>query len=242
MMSVPFSFDHALHIYRDERGILVPSVTQCLKANGLISFAGINPAVLEHKRQLGTLVHQVTALHDQGEDLSEYDIPEEIWPYVQGYLTFREDCDFTPSIVETRMLGEVHSMRFGMQPDRVGKIRGQLHILELKCGSQKHPAWGIQLAGYGTGLYGPRPTLPRAALQLGPQFARGYKLHPYDEPSDYQIWMASLALTTWLKNHKLFVIENVPERIEAVLDEPGPQPAIAAIDAPREVLEGVYEL
>jgi hypothetical protein len=46
-MPPAFSFDSALHVYRDERGILVPSVTQCLKANGLISFAGINPAVLE---------------------------------------------------------------------------------------------------------------------------------------------------------------------------------------------------
>jgi hypothetical protein len=240
-MPAAFSFDQALHVYRDERGILVPSVTQCLKATGLISFAGINPAVLEHKRQLGTLVHQVTALYDQGEDLADYDIPEEIWAYVQGYLNFRADCDFTPSLVEKRMLGEVHSMRFGMQPDRVGEINGCPHILELKCGSEKHPAWGVQLAGYGTGLYGPRPTLARAALQLGPQFARGYKLHPYDDPADYQIWIASLALTTWQKNNKLLVIENVPERIEAMLDEPGPQPAVAIMDAPRELCEGVLQ-
>lgn len=240
-MPAAFSFDQGLHIYRDERGILIPSVTQCLKANGLISFAGINPAVLEHKRQLGTLVHQVTALYDQGEDLSEYDIPQEIWPYVLGYLNFREDCDFTPSLIETRMLAEVHSMRFGMQPDRVGEIHGRPHILELKCGSEKHPAWAVQLAGYGTGLYGPRPTIARAALQLGPQFARGYKLHPYDDPADFQIWMASLALTTWLRNHKLFVIESVPERIDAILEDSAPQPAVAVMDAPREVLEGVLE-
>jgi hypothetical protein len=241
MSSASFSFDQAVHAYRDERGLVVPSVTQCLKATGLISFAGINPAVLEHKRQLGTLVHKVTELYDRGEDLADYDIPDEVLEYVKGYIAFRSDCNFEPTLIETRMLGEVHSMRFGMQPDRVGDINGVPHILELKCGSQHHPSWGVQLAGYGTGLYGPRPSLARAALQLGPQFGRGYRIHPYDDPADYQVWMASLALTTWQNNHKLFVIENVPERIEAMLEEPGPQPAVAVMDAPRELCEGVME-
>ncbi len=210
-----FSFNEQTHVYRDEGGLLLPSVTQCLKATGLISFAGIDPEVLEHKRQLGVLVHKVTQLYDQGETLSEYDIPDEILEYVTGYVTFRRDCDFSPTIIEQRMLGEVYTMRFGMQPDRVGEINGVGHILELKCGASKHPAWGTQLAGYATGLYGPRPSIARAALQLGPQFARGYRLHPYDDPADYQIWVGALALTTWQKNNNLFVIEDVPERIES---------------------------
>lgn len=209
-----FTFDETVHVYRDEGGIIVPSVTQCMKSTGLISFAGINPAVLERKRQLGTLVHKVTEMYDKGEDLSQYDIPEPVWDYVHGYVNFRNDCDFTPIVIETRMLGEVHGMRFGMQPDRVGDINGVPHILELKTGAQFHPAWGVQLAGYGTGLYGPRPTLSRVVLQLGPQLTRGYKLHPCDDPSEYQVWMCCLALTSWQNNNKLFVIEDVPERLE----------------------------
>jgi hypothetical protein len=213
---IAFTFDPEAHCYRDERGLIVPSVTQCLKSVGLVSFDGVNPQVLERKRQLGTLVHKVTELYDKGESLSDFEIPEQVWEYVQGYINFRGDCDFSPIIIETRMLGELHTMRFGMQPDRVGDINGVPHILELKCGAQEHPAWGVQLAGYGTGMYGPRPSLSRAALQLGPQFPRGYKLHPYDDPTDYQTWTCALALTIWQHNKKLFVLEDVPERLEVI--------------------------
>lgn len=216
MATAAFTFDQAAHVYRDDTGMIVPSVTQCLKAVGLISFNGISPAILERKRQLGTLVHKVAELYDYGEDLGEYDIPEQVLEYVEGYIMFRKDCSFTPSAIESRQIGEVYGMKFGMQPDRVGEINGIAHILELKCGAQQHPAWGWQLAGYGTGLYGPRPTLSRAALQLGPQFPRGYKIHPYDDPIDYRVWDSALFLTISQINNKLFTLEDVPERLEAV--------------------------
>ena len=215
MSTASFTFEAATHCYRNEHGIVVPSVTQCLNATGLISFAHVAPDILRRKQQLGTLVHRVTELYDKGEDLASYEIPDSVWEYVNGYLTFRNDTGFTPTIIEAQSLGEVHGMFFGMQPDRVGPIHGQDHILELKCGSQVSPAWAIQLAGYGTGLYGPRPTLPRVALQLGSQFPRGYHLHPFDIPSDYQTWFCSLALTSWQNNNKLFELEGIPERLEA---------------------------
>lgn len=216
MTTAAFTFDEAAHVYRDDNGMVVPSVTQCLKAVGLISFDGINPAILERKRQLGTLVHKVTELYDRGEDLADYEIPDQVMEYARGYFTFCTDCNFVPSIVEARQLASLYGMPFGMQPDRVGEINGVPHILELKCGAQKHPAWGAQLAGYGAGLYGPRRSLARVALQLGPQFPRGYKLHPYDDPTDFRAWDSALFLTHWQLNNKLFTAENIPERLEAV--------------------------
>lgn len=212
MNNAVFTFDEAAHVYKDINGLIVPSVTQCLKAVGLISFEGINPAILERKRQLGTLVHKVTELYDKGENLDDYEIPEPVLEYVDGYITFRRDTGFTPTIVEARSISEVHGMWFGLQPDRVGELNGVPHILELKCTAQPHPVHGVQLAGYATGLFGPKPTMPRAALQLGPQFPRGYKLRPYDDPADYRTWISALALTCWQQNNKLFVAEDIPER------------------------------
>lgn len=216
MATATFTFDEAAHVYRDGTGMVVPSVTQCLKACGLVSFDGINPQVLERKRQLGTLVHKVTELYDNGEPLDEFEIPEQVWEYVTGYVNFREDCGFAPSLVEVRMLGEVNGMAYGMQPDRTGEICGLMHVIELKCGAAEHPAWGVQLAAYDMGLYGPKSKLSRAAVQLGPQFPRGYKIHAYEDRTDYQTWQCSLALTIWQKNKGLFNNEPVSERLEAV--------------------------
>lgn len=211
MAAATFTFDEASHTYRDEEGLILPSTTQVLKANGFINFDGIDPAVLERKRKLGSLVHRVTELYDKGEELSCFEIPSAIEDYVEGYINFRYDSGFAPELIEQRMLGEMYGMVWGMTPDRTGLINGEPHIVELKCGSAEHPAWGLQLASYDLGLH-KKPTLKRVALQLGPQFPRGYKLHPYPEATDYQIWSGALAQTIWKMNKNIFTLENIPER------------------------------
>lgn len=212
-----WTFDAALHQYRDESGIVVPSVTQGMKCAGLINFDGVPIQVLEHKRVLGTLVHKVTELCDQGEDLNDFEIPDMCLPYIDGYVNFRNDCGFVPELIEYRMLASANGMRFGMQLDRIGPINGVDHIVELKCGASQHPAWGIQLAAYCIGIRPAheRMSLRRAAVQLGPQFTRGYKLHSYEDPSDFHMWMNALSSTIWKQNKGLFVPENIPERLEA---------------------------
>lgn len=212
-----WTFDPILHLYRDENAIPIPSVTQAMKAAGLISFDGISPRVLEHKRQLGVLVHKLTELCDKGENLNDFDVPDECLPYIEGYVNFRNDCGFTPELIEHRMLATANGMRYGMTLDRTGSISGIPHLIELKCGASEHPAWGVQLAAYAIGIMPPnqRTRIARAAVQLGPKFKRNYKLHAYDDPADFHVWMSSLSNTIWLQNKKLFVFENLPERLEA---------------------------
>lgn len=211
-----FTFDAKQHIYADANGIMRPSVSQIIKGEGLISFAGISPSVLERKRQLGTLVHKVTELYDQGEDLTQYEIPEEVWPYFEGYTNFRQDCCFEPRLIEHRILAQVHSMWYGMTLDRKGQVDGVEHIIELKCGASEHPAWGVQLAAYAMGIESSAKDQPaRAAIQLGPKFTRGYKLHTYADPADYTIWMNCLATSLWKINKRLFSFENESERMVA---------------------------
>ena len=84
-----FTFDDLAHIYRDAEGRVVPSVTQAMKASGLINFDHVSPAVLEHKRQLGTLVHKAAELWDRGESLDDYEIPADVREYVEGHINFR---------------------------------------------------------------------------------------------------------------------------------------------------------
>lgn len=213
-----FTFDPIRHLYSDENGVSVPSVTQAMKATGLINFDGIPYQILEHKRQLGTLVHKLTELCDKGENLNDYEVPEECLPYLEGYVNFRNDCGFTPELIEHRLLAQANGMRFGMTLDRTGEINGIPHVIELKCGACESQAWAIQLAAYVVGLVpaNQRLQISRAALQLGPQFPRGYKLRSYDDPSDYHIWYAVLALATWLANKGIGALEAIPERLEAM--------------------------
>jgi hypothetical protein len=215
-MPTEFTFDEGLHLYKDARGVVRPSVSQVIKAEGLISFAGINPSILERKRQLGTLVHTVTELYDQGEDLNEYEIPDEVWPYFEGWVNFRNDCGFEPRFIEQQMMACVHGMYYGMRLDAEGPIDGENSIIEKKCGASEHPAWGIQLAGYALGKYPNERVKPaRSVVQLGPQFPRNYKRWPYLEESDYTVWMNSLVNTIWKINKKIPVFDNEPERMIA---------------------------
>jgi hypothetical protein len=207
-----FTFDEASHTYRDEHQIVVPSVTQLLKSEGFINFDGVPFSVLERKRRLGSLVHQATELWDRGEDLNQFDIPEAAWPYIEGYFHFVEDTKFQPVVIEERRLAVVRGMRYGMTPDRRGALNGVPHVIELKCGASTHPAWGLQLAAYDLGTH-QKQQEARAALQLGPQFARGYKLHPYDEAADYTVWINALANDVWKRNKKIAQYEDVPERL-----------------------------
>lgn len=210
-------FDHATHTYFEGR-IVRPSVTQVLRAEGFLNWLDEIPAhILERKRRLGTLVHQASALLDEGKNLEEYNIPGEVFEWLVGYQNFKNDSYFAPALIEHRMVGDAYGMRYGMTLDRSGMYDGEEYILELKCGAAEDPVWGLQLAAYDLGLLNhesrPRPRAKRAALQLGPSFNRGYKLHPYPDPADYHIWMNSLANTIWKQNHSCFKPAALPERL-----------------------------
>lgn len=209
-----FVFDEATHTYREtDHGMILPSVTQVLKENNFINFDRVPPAVLERKRRLGSLVHKLTEIYDCGEDLSDYEIPAACEPYVEGWVNFRFDSGFQPVMTEHQRIGEIHGMRFGMKLDVIGKLNGELYIIEKKCGASESVVWGLQTGLYDLGLHN-KATAKRAAVQLGPQFARNYKLFSYADPVDYQIGVGALALTIWKQNHGLFVPENIPERLE----------------------------
>lgn len=216
MAAATFTFDETLHLYRDANGIVLPSVTQVLKAEGMISFDGIPEHILERKRRLGTLVHKAAELYDN-ETIEGFEIPDEVQDYLLGYINFRKDCGFTPTLIEHRMVAEYYGMKYGMTLDRTGAIDGVDHVIELKCGAAEDPAWGVQLAAYSVGRAGGnrRPTLQRAVVQLGSQFPRAYKVWSYEDPADYQVWVSSLSNTLWKQNKGKFSVDAVPERLVA---------------------------
>ena len=77
-------FDPATHTYTSE-GRRVPSVTQCI--DRLNDYSMVPADLLERKRELGTAVHQATALYDQ-DDLDWGSVADEVYPYLEAGSSF----------------------------------------------------------------------------------------------------------------------------------------------------------
>jgi hypothetical protein len=114
--------------------------------------------------------------------------------------------DFVPTLVEhTFCPVQTGITVFATTLDRVGLRRGAPAIVELKTPKVAEPYWGVQLAGQELAVLaaqGPPLDPPhryeRWAAQL---FATGkYKLIPYDDPLDREVFLWALGLSTWIAN------------------------------------------
>src|SRR5438046_7567805 len=139
------TFDSSAHAYRSASGQPVASVTDLLKAHGLIPPwpPGIDPLV-ERKRKIGADVHEATTRIDRGE---KYLVTEETAGYIDAYIAFRKACGFVPGTIEQPYVGRLNGLEIGMRPDRVGSMQrghpalgGQFTdpcVFDLKCAAQE---------------------------------------------------------------------------------------------------------
>lgn len=194
------SFDAELHRYA-WNGVTVPSVTQLLQP--LVSYTGIDPAVLEAAQDRGSDVHEACHLFELEMLDEEYLRAESpyILGYVEGWKAFIRDCAPVWTRMETPLYHPVH--RFAGTPDReggflYGGVRVTEATLDIKTGTTSHPAWGLQTAGYRllSGASGRRFT-----VQLG---AGGtYKILEWTDPTDLPAFLSLRTLHTWRERHRL---------------------------------------
>jgi hypothetical protein len=184
------TFDEAQHEYRFD-GRVIPSVTQILSP--LVDYSMVPPATLERARQLGTAVHRMTELHDN-DDLDEDSLSDELRPYLVGWKKFRQEANFEPITVEHRMFHR--GLGYAGTSDRAGVVKGRLAVLDIKKMLTLTPAIGPQLAAYqeqhkSEGL----AVLDRYALGLRPDGT--YRLQKYEDPLDWQCFLAHLTIQNW---------------------------------------------
>ena len=182
------------HEYR-EGGAVRISVTQAIKAAGLIDYSLVPPDVLERARQRGVNLHQCAEFHDREGSFDPSWLPEEHAGYFEGWLRFRRESGFLIRAIEHRRIGQHAGIRYGMTLDREGWMGAWPTILDLKFTAAKHPSWGVQLALYELGVTG-RPRVGRyrrAAVQIKPNGS--YKLHDFSDPSDGDIARTVLLFT-----------------------------------------------
>jgi hypothetical protein len=212
-----FEFDSKTHQYIVD-GCPVPSVTQVLKAAGLIDYAGIPQAVLDYAAERGTAVHLATQLYDEN-DLDRDSLDPLIAPYLSAWINFTVDHPIKILCSEGIALGKIGDLAFGMTVDRLVHFprSRQDVILDIKCTSRIHNHHGIQLAGYACGLAsggflrtrGDGTDLPdtagplakrlekyrRIVVQLQPDAT--YNLHEFSDPADGEVFAAALRIAHW---------------------------------------------
>lgn len=141
-------FDPVFHVYRDERGRSVPSVSTVIREAGLGSIEFIPHEAFER----GSAVHELTAKFDR-KTLDERRVDPLYAGYLAAWIGFRRETGFVPKAIEQP--GENSILGFAGTPDRIGSFRGgrlshfksKRAIVEIK--SNSCPSWtGLQLGAY----------------------------------------------------------------------------------------------
>ncbi len=205
LTSDDFSFEEDGHVYRNHEGIVRPSVTQCLALGGVFNYSMVDPAILEHKRIVGTNVHNWTADYDVGLNPDPMALTEEESGYARGWLRFVADTKPQWVEIEKGMLKRVHGIEIGGRPDRIAIIGRRMWVLDIKCTSVEHPGWRLQTALYEmmyTGLFY-LGTMGRMAVRLRPDGTYVPNSKPYSDPSDANAAIAFLQCATWLQNNHI---------------------------------------
>lgn len=189
------TFDPATHTYAID-GRTLPSVTQVLKAEGLIDTSG--PWYTDWHSGRGNAIHAALEFDDQG-DLDYASLDPEIKPYVDAWRDFKAKVGVKCIHIERR-LHCPHRWYAGMI-DRVLNIRSEIPgiILDIKTGGPER--WhAIQTAAYkglamSNNLLGTSSMTDRACLYLKPNGK--HKLVTHKDPSDWDVWCGALALYHW---------------------------------------------
>lgn len=195
------TFSEGSHQYKNSAGIVRPSTTQILESVGLTDLDGVPGDTLERKRALGDAVHFATAIIDRhkffgGPELDWDTVHESTVPYIVAYESMMRETGFIPEEVEHPGIFSLNGMEYGFTRDRVGRFPGLGHkvVLELKCSYKEEYAWRVQLSSYA--LTVPKQSgehVARFACQLKPDTR--FKLYPYENPRDIDVFQWALALT-----------------------------------------------
>jgi hypothetical protein len=203
------TFDDAGHIYRDEQGVFVPSLTQVLKFQGISDYAGIAHDVMAAAAARGENGHSILESYDRYGDYDPSWVSDDLVPSIEAYKTFLADTGFVPDPewIERAMIVSVYGMKVGMRLDRRGKFNGQDAIVELKFTSAIQPSWAVQTAAQEMGVMGTNLTgrLTRLAVQLRKDGKYRIDMHypngDRNHKEDGQQFSYALGNLYWRMNH-----------------------------------------
>ncbi len=185
-------FDPITHTYSVGSEIL-PSITQVLVAEGFIN----TDFYTAGGRDRGTIIHEVTCLHDSG-DLIEDEVLAEYLPYLRAYKDFLKDTGFRSLESETPRYHK--TLWYAGTPDRVGEMGKYMAVVDIKSGAVE--TWHkLQLAAQGELVKQDFNVVmvKRYGLQLRPDGK--YRLQEYPDRQDAGMWRSIIAVHNWKKQN-----------------------------------------
>lgn len=196
-------FNPLNHEFRMD-GKIIPSVTQVLKAAGLIDAQPHGDSWYANR---GTAVHEATVLHDEN-DLDETTLDPEIVPYLEAWKKFRAEMNF--ELVEKPELQVYSELGYAGIVDRVCKINGQISILDIKTGVFAK-WWSVQLAAYAMAYENHVDAALRAAKRTTVAYSKytyrryavqitnegTYKMTEYTDRNDFLVFTSALTVANW---------------------------------------------
>ena len=182
---------------------LVPNVTSILAP--LVDYSRMPWAMLERARLEGTAIHKMIELY-VADDLDEDSLPEWLRPRLKAFRDFEIDTGFNVEWSELHVYHVAH--KYAGTLDLVGPMANDnaLAVIDIKRSLFAGPAIGLQLAAYleAENDRRKREKLPKAtkryALQL--QSTGRYKLEPYEDQTDFAVFLALLTLKRWRETHE----------------------------------------
>jgi len=186
-------FNEKLHEYR-VGGILTPSVSQILKANGLMESFRHSETALNN----GTAIHRALELHDLGK-LDEGSLDPRLKKCLNLWENFKKEIGV--SIVLEAEKRVSFGVLYAGTIDRVLKLRnGKRMVLDFKSGNPQ-PWAALQTAGYALAydLEGHKD-YERCCAKIHWDMDRViYK--PYTDHADFNVFMAMATVYHYKKNN-----------------------------------------
>ena len=140
-------------------------------------------------------------IHD---DLDEGALPAWLKPRLAAYQKFLTDTGFSCEASEHLVYHIAHE--YAGRLDLIGTMNGDISVIDIKRSLFAGPAIALQLAAYQEAENDARKRakLPKAkrryALQLR---ANGrYKLEPYEDQTDFAVFLAFLTAYKWRQQHE----------------------------------------
>jgi len=198
---MPLVLDRSTHTYTDN-GIVLPSVTQCLKAAGFFNYGQVNKEILERAAKFGSAVHKACALEDRN-NLGECDVA--LLPYLDGWRNFKQLCGLDFIHIEKSLSSKMYG--FAGTPDRLfSKDHKVGYVVDIKTGQYEN--WhSVQCVGYELLFRECRKfkQYEHWIIYLNPKFKEGFKIEPVARKEidlNKRTFLAALQITHWKMKHK----------------------------------------
>ena len=204
------TFDPVGHIYTTEDGQVIPSVTNIIVP--LTTYYRVPMDKLRLAADRGTAVHKLTEQWDKYGMVTfpdcgrvcDDDCPcgprDEFEGFLSAWKHFQDEHAFKPLQVELRVYHEEHG--YAGTLDRIGRIDGDLSVIDIKTSNKVGPAMGVQLAAYkeaANAMYPNRaPIKRRFVVQLRADGT--YALEEFTSVWDFPAFLGCLSLWHWQRS------------------------------------------